>query len=334
MIKSLKPYCIKAVQARDLQFTFIDVGSRNGALELSSIAPYTDVYGFEPNPEEYQKLAGGTSDLELKFGIKSPSYRSLKYSPFALGNTEGKTSFFVTNGPGAAGVQEPDLDSLDQIRWKGKSYAKSFGQDVFAAKKIEVDMTTLDTFAKTNKIQKIDYLKIDVEGFEYQVLEGAKEVLSQTGVIKVETCFIPFRKNQKLFSDIDILLRSHGFALLNYEIDNNQVGYKCRKKPVEYVPSHFKDPLGTPLQCDAIYINKNLVGEAALIRQAIVLIEKNYLDEALYILKKYTQYKDEEFFKLLEEVQTFSRENNFGAKRRAYYYVDKIMAGLRKLNAF
>jgi FkbM family methyltransferase len=334
MIKKLKPYCTKAVESQKLQFTFIDVGSRNGVLELASFAPYTDVYGFEPNAEEYKKLVSGTSDLELKFGVKSPHYKSLKYSPVALGNREGKTDFFITHGPGAAGVQEPDLESLGQIRWKGKSYSRSLGQDIFSAKKVEVDMTTLDAFAKENQIKKVDYLKIDVEGFEYEVLEGAKALLKDTGVIKVETCFIPFRKNQKLFSDIDILLRNSGFGLLNYEIDNNQVGYKYRKKPVEYVPAHFKDPLGSPLQCDAIYVNRGLKDEDSFLRQALVLVEKNYLDEALYILRKFTQYKDEIFFEQLERIQTFSRENNFGAKRRAYYYIDKIVSSLGKLNAF
>ena len=43
------------------------------------------------------------------------------------------------------------------------------------------------------------------------------------GVIRVEVCFIPFRKDQKLFSDVDVLLRPYDFDLLRYEIDPHQI---------------------------------------------------------------------------------------------------------------
>ena len=39
-------------------------------------------------------------------------------------------------------------------------------------KKKVMETTTLDDFIKENNIDKIDYLKIDVEGAEYRVLEG------------------------------------------------------------------------------------------------------------------------------------------------------------------
>ena len=49
------------------------------------------------------------------------------------------------------------------------------------------------------------------------------DLLARTGVIKVETCFIPFRKQQKLFSQVDLHLREFGFDLLHYEVESGQI---------------------------------------------------------------------------------------------------------------
>lgn len=53
-------------------------------------------------------------------------------------------------------------------------------------KKISVQVTTLDDYCKNNNISSIDFLKIDTEGFEYQVLSGAKEILKTTKLIQFE----------------------------------------------------------------------------------------------------------------------------------------------------
>ena len=41
----------------------------------------------------------------------------------------------------------------------------------------EIEITTLDNFVKKNKIQRIDFIKCDVEGFELSVFKGAKKTL-------------------------------------------------------------------------------------------------------------------------------------------------------------
>jgi FkbM family methyltransferase len=46
-------------------------------------------------------------------------------------------------------------------------------------KQIKVEMTSLDDFTKNQKIESIDLIKIDVDGFEYEVLQGAKDIMKK-----------------------------------------------------------------------------------------------------------------------------------------------------------
>jgi hypothetical protein len=57
-----------------------------------------------------------------------------------------------------------------------------------------------------------DFLKLDVQGAELLVLEGAVARLADILVVHVEVEFLPLYKNQPLFADIDAFLRAQGFA--------------------------------------------------------------------------------------------------------------------------
>lgn len=324
MIHKFRPYALRLLSENSVIITFVDIGSRNGVLELPDLADFVEAYGFEPNPAEYRKLITGKTDRALITGASPPRYRKLSYFPFAMGNLCGKHEFYVTPGPGACGLLEPNLERLQEIVWKGESAnRKSFAEEHFAGfKKIEVDVTTLETFAADQLIEHIDYLKIDVEGCEYEVIEGARKLLPKTGVIKVEVCFIPFRKGQKLFSHVDLLLRDFGFDLLRYETTLGHVGYKERSRPVGYVPPGFSDPSGQPLSTDAIYVNRNISDSRSALAQAIVLLEKNYTDEALHILRTKTSVDDAEFFDLL---RTFPGSGGQRLTGLGYQTVEKIV---------
>ncbi len=294
------PHCRKLLDSLSESLIYVDVGARNGMFELAAIAPYVKAYGFEPNPEEYEKLKSGDTDVSW-LGVPAPKYAETHYSPYAVGNANGTQKIYITNGPGAVGLIEPDIDRLREIIWKGRRYHPNFGDEIFQVRKTApVEVKTLGSFARENGLTRMDFLKIDVEGMEYEVLEGAGDLLADTSVIKVEVCFIPFRKNQKLFSHVDLLLRSFGFDLLKFETVQAQVGYKEREYPFSVGPAvGWPDRYGQALSCDAIYVNRNTSGQRA-VAQAVVLIEKNYLDEALFILKRRSGVRDEELFDLLK----------------------------------
>lgn len=280
------------MRENNIQLNLFDVGARNGILHLADLANFIHAYGFEPNPSEYKKLISSETDLLKSSGIKSPPYRSIKYFECALCNSVGSMDFYVTKGPGAAGLMPPDLNQLEKIQNKGRDFErKNYVADVFNTEEvITVETSTLDAFVKSQFLEYIDYLKIDVEGAEHEVLEGASGILPYTGVLFVEVCFIPFRKNQKLFSDVDVLLRKFGFELINYQIDQSQIGYKHLFNPTHFVPQGYADQRAQPLSADAVYVNTTLESHDRLLGQAAVLASMGYTDEALHILLKKIGY--------------------------------------------
>lgn len=294
----------RLLAARDATITFLDVGSRNGIIELASIAQFVRAYGFEPNQEEYEKLVSGTTDASL-VGVQMPAYRSTTFSPFALADRTGRLPLYITRSPGPVGLLEPDPERLREIRWKGATFLPNFAEEFFAVERVEeVEVTTLEAFARERRLDHIDYLKLDVEGSEYEVLAGVgSALLRRTGVIKAELCFIPFRKGQKLFSDVDLFLRKHGFDLLRYEIVPGQIGFKERTSgwsfgPVLGIPEQY----GQPLQCDAIYVNREVRDPDRALAQGVILLEKRYLDEALFIFRTRAGVRDEAF---LDRLRTY-----------------------------
>lgn len=127
----------------------IDVGAHKGEIldNFLTLAPKGWHFAFEPIPQLYQQLVS-------KYGNKVTIY------PYALSAEEGKTQFNVV-------VDDPAYSGLQQ-----REYRK---RDV-RIEKIEVEKRRLDDVI-LQRNHKIDLIKIDVEGGEFDVLKGAKGIL-------------------------------------------------------------------------------------------------------------------------------------------------------------
>ena len=82
-------------------------------------------------------------------------------------------------------------------------------------KKINVEMKLLDSYLQDNLIESMDILKIDVEGFEHQVLMGSKLIIS---TLKPKIIQVEVHENdqyQDYNPDLENLLKSYGYKLKN-----------------------------------------------------------------------------------------------------------------------
>jgi hypothetical protein len=112
-------------------------------------------------------------------------------------------------------------------------------------KSIKMKTYSLDYLIEKEKIPKINFLSLDTQGSEYEILKGSIECLKKSIVaIKTEINFIEIYKNSKLFSDIDKLLCEHGFFLAELISFGNY--YK------ERIPLEFRGKQ-IPLQGEAVY---------------------------------------------------------------------------------
>jgi FkbM family methyltransferase len=137
----------------------VDVGCHKGEIleQILKLAPKGKHFAFEPIPSYYQKL-------KENYGEKATIF------PFALSFKEGFSSFqFVKNAPAYSGLQQRRYDTKTP--------------DI---EEITVEMKTLDSLIPEGI--KIDFIKIDVEGGEFDVLKGAEKLLKRDKPTVVFEC--------------------------------------------------------------------------------------------------------------------------------------------------
>ena len=143
------------------------------------------LYGFEPNEEEFQKLN------------KNDPKR--KYYNFGIGDGTEKT-LNICKGVGMSSFLEPDLDYLKNFH-KFEDWSKII-------KKIKVKTKKL-----TEIEDQIDFLKIDVQGYESEIINQGKDKIKDCLVVQLETSPTPLYKNEKTFADTILQLEKLGFTL-------------------------------------------------------------------------------------------------------------------------
>jgi len=157
-----------------------------------------------------EKFKNGTiycieGNINLYNNLNKLEYKNLKLFNCLLADKTGICDFYIDeNSEGDAGASSL-LESTPSYLY---NYIKK-------EKKISVESYTLNDFMKNNNLDKIDFLWLDVEGFEYYILNNSKDILNKINYIYTEVNFQEFRKNGKLYDDIKKLLLENNFIELN-----------------------------------------------------------------------------------------------------------------------
>jgi FkbM family methyltransferase len=165
------------------------------------------IYSFEPSKIAYKKMVENTMNI--------PNIKSYNFG-FGENNAE-LTLYTNEDGSGLASIYKRRLDHFN----------------INMDKKENVKIKTIDSFCEENKIEKIDFLKLDVEGHELKVLTGAKN-LKNTGKIR----FIQFEfggcniDSRTYFQDFWYMLKDKYkiYRIINdglYEIKEYKEIYEC-----------------------------------------------------------------------------------------------------------
>jgi FkbM family methyltransferase len=162
-----------------------DIGANIGstALYFASKNPQARIYSFEPHPDTWQKAR---NNIDLN------SFGNIHLVNKGLGDTDMSTKLYqvVNNNPGMNRIL-PDNDAFPFVM---------------------INITTLDGFCLQHGISKIDFMKVDVEGFEYHVLKGGCEIISSCHpVIYLELYDHGLKKNGHSAGALVALARSMGY---------------------------------------------------------------------------------------------------------------------------
>lgn len=143
---------------------------------------------FEPHPEAYEALLKGNK-------------KNCRFLPYAIGDGLHYT-LNVCKASGMSSLLEPNIEVLSNF-----NLFKIFGEVIGT---VPVKTIRLDD---VSEIEEIHYLKMDVQGFELNILQNAPSSLHDIVVIHTEVCFVELYKGQPLFGDIDLMLRNNGFMM-------------------------------------------------------------------------------------------------------------------------
>jgi FkbM family methyltransferase len=140
----------------------LDIGAHIGRHTFpiaEAVGPGGKVFAFEPLPKQFQVLNDNIEIYSQKKGVGTPPITPFN---FALGEEDGSTNFIVAeNYPEFSGLQKRDYHIKDVI-----------------TKEIKVEIRKLDSIK--SDFGKVNYIKVDAEGGELQILRGGYAMISES----------------------------------------------------------------------------------------------------------------------------------------------------------
>jgi FkbM family methyltransferase len=157
-----------------------DIGANVGVWTIlaKTIFPDSEVHAFEP-----------LANHSARFTTQTAGLQSVYLHNIALGNVSGETDLHVVDFTDATSVLP--LAAAGQDQW-----------DLRETEVQKVRIERLDTWVSSKKLPWPDLIKLDVQGFELQVMQGGSKCLESARVVLTEVSFHEYYRGQCLFHDI------------------------------------------------------------------------------------------------------------------------------------
>ncbi|MDO8788891.1 MAG: FkbM family methyltransferase [Sulfuritalea sp.] len=216
----------------------IDVGASGGILPRWN--PYqADIafVGLEPDSRSFR---------QLQVSEDAKQFNSYKLIPWGAWNTEGKINISFTRKPMCSSHFQPNTAFLSRFQNAERFEVVGSG---------EVECQTLDSL-QPDLGDGVDFIKLDLEGGELAVLQGAKSVLCTCLGLHVEVCFQHLRVGQPLFGDITAFLVNQGMEFVDFVT------------MMRWERDHYRE-IGQAVFADALYLRSpegviEMIGSGAL----------------------------------------------------------------------
>jgi len=205
--------------------TIFDVGAHHGetALEYSKFFPTSKIYSFEPFYDSFEKLENNISSIT-----------NVKTFNIGLSNKTSSMEFNINEGSPTNSILRLSDNAPNTWDNSGLNHKNH----------LECQFKTIDDFMSKNEIEEIDLLKIDTQGSEYLVLEGAEKVFQKS---KIKTIYMEI-----IIGDTYVGQKSLSYYL------NKMESYEFKLQGFYDLTFNTKSDL---IQLDALFIHKNFINK-------------------------------------------------------------------------
>jgi FkbM family methyltransferase len=241
---------------RSNPLTLVDVGASGGLqAHWQSHRRYLRVIGFEPDARAFEELASQQDQMArcLNTGLHS---------------SRGSFSFYLTRKQQNSSCFKPNKILLD--RFHNPSRFDILSETTIACR-------TLDDVLLEQNLTDVDFIKLDTQGSELEILKGATSILNHSAFgLEIEVSFAEIYLGQPLFADVDHFVRQQGYNL----IDLRTISWK------RSVGANVGNSKGQLMHADALYFKRQMTFKDAL-NQTEAEFAKSKLLRALSVCQVY-----------------------------------------------
>ena len=201
---------------------FFDIGAHHGESIKIFLRNFNvkKIISFESSPVNFEKLKKNLPNLQSKF-----KNTDIQINNITLGAENKTGSLKQINESSSSTLNEININS-NYFKKKKQLLFNRKNKDFYKEYKIKI--STLSEYIVNNNYKKIDFIKIDTEGYEYEILKGLKEKFKIVNFIMFEHHYDDMLMKDYTFSNVHQLL----------ELNNFKQFYKAKmpfRKTFEYI---------------------------------------------------------------------------------------------------
>ncbi len=171
-----------------------DLGARGGHLgEINNLKPYLSYYGFDADKEECKKIES----------IPHEDFHSYKILPYYVGKDEGVIDFHLFRDLGSSSKLKPS-----------QYFKNNYSASHEITSTVSVESSTMDFILTSNSLALPDFIKLDTQGTELEILKYSPQSLGNCLLIESEIEIIEMYEGQPLIGEFLSFMDNNGFEVL------------------------------------------------------------------------------------------------------------------------
>lgn len=175
----------------------LEAGGFDGedTVKMAHVWPKSTIYVFEPVPELFNKMCTN---------IKG--FNNIAAYNFALSDSIGFATFNISelqNNPNVASGSGSLLKPKETLTWD---------PHIHFNRTVDVQTITIDEWAHQHNVNHVDFLWLDMQGYELPALQHGTKLLETVKLIYIEVEFVEAYEGQYLYEDVKIWLEEKGFV--------------------------------------------------------------------------------------------------------------------------